>query len=64
VMRCRVYMSDSGDMMRWVRELQQPDIRYIYRSHFNAVDVHNKLSVGLRSACNVGLNSLLSKLRT
>jgi hypothetical protein len=46
VMRRRVYMSDNVDRVRWVGELQQPHIHDIYRSHFNDVDVHNKLSVG------------------
>jgi hypothetical protein len=62
VMRRRVYMSDTGNMVRWVGELQQPNIHHIYRSHFNAVDVHNKLSAGPRSMCDVGLNSLPFKL--
>jgi hypothetical protein len=62
VMRRRMYMTDDGDMVRWVGELQQPDIRYIYRSNFNAVDVHNKLAVGPRSVCNVATNSLPLKL--
>jgi hypothetical protein len=46
VMRCRAYMSDDGDMVRWQGELQQPDVHHVYRSKFIAVDVHNKLSVG------------------
>jgi hypothetical protein len=54
VMRRRVYMSDEGDMVRWQGELQQPDVHHIYRSNFNAVDVHNKLAVGPRSVCNMG----------
>jgi hypothetical protein len=62
VMRRCVYMSDDGDMVRWQGELQQPDVHYIYRSKFIAVDVHNKLSVGLRSVCSVGANSLVLKV--
>jgi hypothetical protein len=62
VMRRRVYMSDDGDVVRWQGELQQPDVHCIYRSKFNAVDVHNKLSVGPRSVCSVGANSLVLKL--
>jgi hypothetical protein len=45
VMRRRLYLSDGGDLVRWVGELQQPDIHYIYRSNFNAVDVQDKLAV-------------------
>jgi hypothetical protein len=55
-------MSDGGDMVRWQGELHQPDVHYIYRSNFNAVDVHNKLAVGHRSVCNMGANSLPLKL--
>jgi hypothetical protein len=62
VMRCRVYMSDEGDMVRWQGELQQPNVHYIYRSNFSAVDVHNKLAVGPRSVRNMGANSLPLKL--
>jgi hypothetical protein len=62
VMRRHVSMSDNGDMVRWVGELQQPNIHHIYRSHFNAVDVHNKMPVGPRSMCDVGLKSLPLKL--
>jgi hypothetical protein len=62
VMRRRVYMIDDGDMVRWQGELHQPDVHYIYRSKFNAVDVHNTLSVGPRSVCSVGANSLVLKL--
>jgi len=62
VMRRRVFMSDEGDLVRWTGELKQPDIHYIYRSHFNAVDVHNKLAVGPRSVNNVGANHLMLKL--
>jgi hypothetical protein len=62
VMRRRLYMTDEGDLVRWTGELQQPFIHYIYRSHFNAVDVHNKLCVGPRSVCSVGGNFLLLKL--
>jgi hypothetical protein len=62
VMRRRLYMTDEGDLVRWTGELQQPFIHYIYRSYFNAVDVHNKLCVGPRSVCSVGGNHLLLKL--
>jgi hypothetical protein len=62
VMRRRVYMSKNGDLVRWVGELQQPDIHAIYRTNFNAVDVHNKLSVGPRSVNDVATNSLPLKL--
>jgi hypothetical protein len=62
VMRRRVYMSDTGDLVRWHGELQQPNVHFVYRSNFNAVDVHNKLSVGPRSVASVGANSLLLKL--
>jgi hypothetical protein len=62
VMRRRLYLSDGGDLVRWVGELQQPDIHYIYRSNFNAVDVHNKLAVGPRSVCNVATTSLPLRL--
>jgi hypothetical protein len=62
VMRRRVYMSDDGDLVRWVGELQQPNVHYLYRSFFNAVDVHNKLSVGPRSVSSVCVGSLPLKL--
>jgi hypothetical protein len=62
VMCRRVHISDEGDMVRWQGELQQPDVHYIYRSNFNAVDVHNKLAVGPRSVCNMGANLLPLKL--
>jgi hypothetical protein len=55
-------MSDEGDLVRWTGKLRQPNIPYIYRSHFNAVDVHNKLAVGPRSVNNVGANHLMLKL--
>jgi hypothetical protein len=57
-----VYVSNEGDMVRWQGELQQPDVHYIYRSNFNAVDVHNKLAVGPRSVCNLGADLLTLKL--
>jgi hypothetical protein len=62
VMRHRVYMSDNGDRVRWVGELQQPHIHDIYRSHFNDVDVHSKLSVGPRSMCET--NTYFSETNT
>jgi hypothetical protein len=37
-------------------------VHYIYLSNFNAVDVHNKLAICPRSACNMGANSLPLKL--
>jgi hypothetical protein len=55
-------MSDDGDLVRWQGELQQPDVHFIHRSNFNAVDVHKKLSVGPRSVCSVGAKSLVLKL--
>jgi hypothetical protein len=58
----RVYMAEDGDLVRWTGELKQPDIHHIYRSSFNVVDVHNKLSVGPRSVCNVAKTSLPWKL--
>jgi hypothetical protein len=61
VMRRRVYMDADGDLVRWHGKLEQPDAHYIYRSNFNAVDVHNKLAVGPRSVCSVGANSLVLK---
>jgi hypothetical protein len=62
VMRRRVCMSDEGDLVRWTGKLRKPNIHYIYRSHFNAVDVHNKLAVGPRSVNSVGANHLMLKL--
>jgi hypothetical protein len=62
VMRRRLYMSEEGDLVRWTGELQQPNIHYIDRTYFNAVDVHNKLAVGPRSLVSVGANHLLLKL--
>jgi hypothetical protein len=37
-------------------------VHYIYRSNFNAMDVHNKLAVGPRSVCSMRANSLPLKL--
>jgi hypothetical protein len=62
VMRRRVYMTADGDLVRWVGELRQPNLHFIYRSFFNAVDVHNKLALGPRSVCSVGANHLLLKI--
>jgi len=62
VMRRRVFMSEEGDLVRWTGELQQPNMHAIYRTFFNAVDVHNKLALGPRSVCSVGANHLLLKL--
>jgi hypothetical protein len=62
VMRRRVYMAEDGELVGWTGELKQPDIHHIYRSSFNVVDVHNKLSVGPRSVCNVAKTSLPWKL--
>jgi hypothetical protein len=62
VMWRRVYMTQGGDLVRWTGEFKQHDICYLYRSSFNAVDVHNKLAVGPRSVCNVASSSLPLKL--
>jgi hypothetical protein len=62
VMRRRVYMSEDGDLTQWTGTLHQPDMHYIYRSTFNAVDVHNKLAMGPRSVARLGANSLPLKL--
>jgi hypothetical protein len=37
--------------VRWTGERKQPDIHHTDWSHFHAVTVHNKLSVGTRSVC-------------
>jgi hypothetical protein len=55
-------MTQGGDLVRWTGELKQPDICYLYRSNFNAVDVHNKLAVGPRRVCIVASSSLPLKL--
>jgi hypothetical protein len=55
-------MTQNGDLVRWTGEINQPDIHHMYRSNFNAVDVHNKLSVGPRSVCKVATGSLPLKL--
>jgi hypothetical protein len=62
VMRRRVYMTQHGDLVRWTGEINQPDIHHMYGSNFNAVDVHNKLSVEPRSVCKVATGSLPLKL--
>jgi hypothetical protein len=62
VMRRRVYMSEDGDLICWQGKLEQPNVHYIYRSLFNAVDVHNKLPVGPRSVSGVCVGSLPLKL--
>jgi hypothetical protein len=48
--------------VQWTGELVQPNIHFIYRTFFNAVDVHNKVAVGPRSACSIGANNLLLKV--
>jgi hypothetical protein len=50
-MRRRVYMSSGSDLVRWVGELRQLDIHNIDRSNFNAVAIHDKLSVWRRTRC-------------
>jgi hypothetical protein len=62
VTRCRVYMNEFGDMVRWEGELRQPMIHAEYRTYFNAVDVRNKLVLGPHSVCPVGANSLQLKI--
>jgi hypothetical protein len=32
-MRCRLYMADEGDLVRWTGELQQPFIHNRYKSY-------------------------------
>jgi hypothetical protein len=58
----RVFMSEEGVLVRWMGELQQPNMHAIYRTFFLAVDVQNKLALGPRSVCSVGGNHLLLKL--
>jgi hypothetical protein len=60
VMWRRVYMTQGGDLVRWTGEFKQ-HICYLYRSSFNAVDVHNKLAVGPRSVCKCSLFLLAIK---
>jgi hypothetical protein len=62
VLRKRSYMDEAGDLGPWVGELEQPDVHYLYRTNFNAVDVHNELAVGPRSVHDIGVNSLELKL--
>jgi hypothetical protein len=61
-MRRRVYMSEDADLIRWLDKLEQPNVHYLYRSFFNAVDVHNKLAVGPRSVSGLCVGSLPLKL--
>jgi hypothetical protein len=58
VMRRCVYMSEDGDLICLQGKLEQPNVHYLYRSFFNAVDVHNKLAVGPRSVSGVCVGSL------
>jgi hypothetical protein len=55
-------MTQGGDLVCWTGERMKPDIHHTFRSNFNAVHVHNKLSVGPRSVCNVATASLPLKL--
>jgi hypothetical protein len=40
-------MDTFGDLQTWHGLLKQPMIPYTYGSSFNAVDIHNKLALGL-----------------
>jgi hypothetical protein len=62
VYRNRLFMGDEGEKVAWEGKLEQPNVHYLYRSFFNAVDVHNKLAVGPRSVCKVVVGSLPLKL--
>jgi hypothetical protein len=62
VTRRRVYMTQEGDLVHWVGKLEQPQIHAIYRTFFNAVDVHNKLALGPRSATAMCAKSLPLKI--
>jgi hypothetical protein len=62
MMRRRVYTTQGGDLVHWTGELQQPDTHHTYRFHFDAVNVHNKLSMGPCSVCNVATASMPLKL--
>jgi hypothetical protein len=62
VTRTRLYIGDDGERVDWEGDLQQPIVHYIYRTHFNAVDVHNKLAVGPRSVCKVLVGGLPFKI--
>jgi hypothetical protein len=60
--RHQVYMSQDGDLVRWVGKLEQPQIHAIYRTYFNAVDVNNKLALGPRSVSSLSSTSLPLKI--
>jgi hypothetical protein len=62
VMRCRVYMDSEGELVQWTGELNQPNIHFISRTFFTAVDVHNKLAFGPHSVCSIDANNLLPKV--
>jgi hypothetical protein len=53
-----VYMSEDGDLICLQGKLEQPNVHYLYRSFFNAVDVHNNLAVGPRSVSGVCVGPL------
>jgi hypothetical protein len=55
-------MTQGGDLACWTGERMKSDIHRTFRSNFNAVHVHNKLSAGPRSVCNVATASLPLKL--
>jgi hypothetical protein len=57
----RVYMDSEGELVQWIGAHVQPNTHFIFRTFFNAVDGHNKLSLGPRSVCSVGANNLLLK---
>jgi hypothetical protein len=62
VMRSRIYRSAEGDLVHWTGILKQPNKHYIYRSYFNAVDIHNKLAIAPGSLCRIGARHLMLKL--
>jgi hypothetical protein len=63
VIPLRVQMSEAGETFPWQGMLEQPNVHYLYRTFFNAVDLHNKLAVGPRSVSSVCVGSLPLKLR-
>jgi hypothetical protein len=61
-MRRRLYVMDDGHPVHWTGVLELPNIHALYRTFFNAVDVHNKLALGPRSTASLATNSLLLKV--
>jgi hypothetical protein len=51
-------MTDDGDQVQWQGRLHEPAINALYRTHFNAIDVKNKLV----QLCVASPNNLVLKI--